>query len=207
MDMQTYMVFLAATVVVLLIPGPTVLMVVGSSVARGRRAAVPLALGVGLGNAVAAVASLAGLGVLLAASGELFAVFKWAGAAYLVYLGVKAWRSDPMPHTAEEDAAPARGRSLLLGACAVTATNPKAIIFLCAFLPQFISPDRPYLPQLLLLEITVQVLSMATALFYALLAARARRMVASTGPMKIINRVGGATLIGAGILTAALKRA
>jgi threonine/homoserine/homoserine lactone efflux protein len=207
MDLDTYLVFLAATVVVLLIPGPTVMMVVGSSLAQGRRAAVPLALGVGLGNFVAAVASLAGLGVLLAASAELFAVFKWAGAAYLVYLGVKAWRADPESGPGPDRARPADSRTHLLNACVVTATNPKAIVFLCAFLPQFIAPDRPHLPQLLILEITVQVLTMAVALLYALLAAKARRIVANPSSMRIVNRIGGATLIGAGILTAALKRA
>ncbi|EGB15003.1 Lysine exporter protein (LYSE/YGGA) [Pseudodesulfovibrio mercurii] len=207
MDLDTYLVFLTATVVVLLIPGPTVMMVVGSSLTQGRRAAVPLALGVGLGNFVAAVASLAGLGMLLAASAELFAVFKWAGAAYLVYLGVKAWRADPAAGTGPDCVRPASNRTHLLNACLVTATNPKAIVFLCAFLPQFIAPDRPQLPQLLLLEITVQALTMVVALFYALLAVKARRIVANPRSMKTINRIGGTTLIGAGILTAALKRA
>ena len=207
MDLDTYLVFLTATVVVLLIPGPTVMMVVGCSLAQGRRAALPLTLGVGLGNFVAAMASLAGLGVLLAASGELFAVFKWAGAAYLVYLGVKAWRADPTSGTEPDSACPTSNRTNLVNACVVTATNPKAIVFLCAFLPQFIVQDRPHLPQLLILEITVQVLSMASTLFYALLAVKARRVVANPSSMKIVNRIGGTTLIGAGILTAALKRA
>jgi threonine/homoserine/homoserine lactone efflux protein len=206
MDLDTYLVFLTATVVVLLIPGPTVMMVVGSSLAQGRRAAVPLALGVGLGNAVAATASLAGLGVLLAASAELFTAFKWVGAAYLVYLGVKAWRAAPETGADPETARPSKKRTHLLNACMVTATNPKAIVFLCAFLPQFIAPDRPHLPQLLILETTVQVLTMAVALFYALLAVKARCLLSNPSSMKIVNRIGGTTLIGAGILTAALKR-
>ncbi|WP_207264201.1 LysE family translocator [Desulfovibrio sp. Huiquan2017] len=207
MNLDTYLVFLAATVVVLLIPGPTVMMVVGSSLSQGRRAAVPLVLGVGLGNAVAAGASLAGLGVLLATSAELFSIFKWAGAAYLVYLGVKAWQADPNAGTEPDCVRPASRRTHLLNACLVTATNPKAIVFLCAFLPQFISPDRPQLPQLLILEITVQILTMVVTLFYALLAVKARHIVADPRSMKRLNRVGGTALIGAGILTAALKRA
>jgi threonine/homoserine/homoserine lactone efflux protein len=206
MDWNTYLVFLAATVAVLLIPGPTVMMVVGSALAQGRRAAVPLALGVGLGNAVAAGASLAGLGVLLAASAELFTLFKWVGAAYLIYLGVKAWLADPDTGTEQKPVRRAKGRTHLLNACVVTATNPKAIVFLCAFLPQFITPNRPYLAQLLILELTVQVLTMLVALFYALLAVQARRLVADPGSMRLINRIGGTSLIGAGILTAALKR-
>ncbi|WP_272700995.1 LysE family translocator [Desulfovibrio sp. Fe33] len=207
MELDTYLVFLAATVAVLLIPGPTVMMVVGSALAQGRRAAVPLALGVGLGNAVAAAASLAGLGVLLAASAELFTLFKWAGAAYLVYLGVKTWLAEPNTGSGPKSAQPAKNRTHLLNACVVTATNPKAIVFLCAFLPQFITPSRPYLPQLLILEVTVQILTMLVALFYALLAVQARRLVANPGSMRLINRIGGTSLIGAGILTAALKRA
>jgi len=206
MDIDTYLVFLTATVVVLLIPGPTVMMVVGSSLAQGRRAAVPLALGVGLGNAVAATASLAGLGMLLSASAGLFAIFKWAGAAYLVYLGIKSWRAAPEVGAEPDNVRTVNNRTNLLSACMVTATNPKAIVFLCAFLPQFIVPDRPHLPQLLILESTVQILSMTSALFYALLAVKARRIVANPSSMKIVNRVGGTTLIGAGILTAALKR-
>ena len=206
MDLNTYLVFLTATVVVQLIPGPSIMMVIGCSLAQGRRAAVPLTLGVGLGNVVVAVASLAGLGMLLAASAELFAIFKWAGAAYLIYLGVKAWRAEPSAGAGTDCTRPTSGRANLLNACAVTATNPKAIVFLCAFLPQFIAQDRPQLPQLLILELTVQVLCMASTLFYALLAVRARRIVTNPGSMKLLNRVGGSTLIGAGILTAALKR-
>ena len=207
MSVETYLSYLVATFVVLVIPGPTIMLVVSSSLTQGKRAALPLALGVGLGDLVAMSASLAGLGAILATSATLFTVLKWIGAAYLIYLGVKTWRARPEIGPAMARMEIASKRTNVFQAFAVTATNPKSIAFFCAFVPQFLNHDAPIMPQVLILGTTFVVLAVANAATYALLAARARTAIANPKAMKIVNRVGGSALIGAGLLTAALKRA
>jgi len=207
MTIETYLAYLLATIIVLVIPGPTIMLVVSCSLTQGKRAALPLALGVGLGDLVAMTASLAGLGALLATSAELFTVLKWIGAAYLIYLGIKTWRANPNLGDAMTMMRPDSRRTHVFRAFAVTATNPKSIAFFCAFLPQFINHSAPILPQVLIMGTTFVLLAVVNAAMYALLAAKARTAVANPRAMKMVNRAGGTALIGAGLLTAALRRA
>ena len=93
MALETWLAFVAATAVMLAIPGPTILLVIGQSLGGGTRAAAPLVAGVALGDLTAMTLSLAGLGALLAASALLFSVLKYAGAAYLIWLGIRMWRA------------------------------------------------------------------------------------------------------------------
>jgi len=204
---QTYLAFLAATMVILVLPGPTIMLVVSRSLTGGRRAALPLALGVGMGDAVAMTASLAGLGALMTASAPLFTVFKWVGALYLIHLGIKTWRSKPELGNDLARMQPASNRADVLRAFVVTATNPKSIAFFCAFMPQFIDHSSPVLPQTLLLGGSFVILAIINAALYALLAVRVRAAVKNPRTMKTVNRVGGSALIGAGLLTAAIRRA
>ena len=206
MTIETYLAYLLATVVVLIIPGPTIMLVVSSSLTQGRRAALPMALGVGLGDLVAMTASLLGLGALLATSATLFTVLKWIGALYLVYLGIKTWRANPDLGRDLARMQPASHRANVFRAFVVTATNPKSIAFFCAFLPQFINPTAPILPQTLVLGATFVALAVVNAVLYALLAARARSAIATPNAMKWVNRTGGLALISAGAVTAALRR-
>lgn len=207
MTLETYLAYLVATIVVLIIPGPTIMLVVSCSLTQGKKAALPLALGVGLGDMVAMAASMAGLGALMATSAELFSVLKWIGAAYLIYLGIKTWRAKPELGEAMTYMQPDSAKSHVFRAFIVTATNPKSIAFFCAFVPQFINPAAPWLPQVLTLGVTFVILAVVNAALYAMLAARARKAVASPYAMKMVNRVGGTALIGAGVVTAALRRA
>lgn len=207
MTIETYLAYLLATIIVLVIPGPTIMLVVSCSLTQGKRAALPLALGVGLGDLVAMTASLAGLGALLATSAELFTVLKWIGAAYLIYLGIKTWRANPNLGDAMTMMRPDSRRTHVFRAFAVTATNPKSIAFFCAFLPQFLNHSAPILPQVLIMGTTFVLLAVVNAALYALLAAKARTAVANPRAMKMVNRAGGSALIGAGLLTAALRRA
>jgi len=206
MTIETYLTYLLATIVVLIIPGPTIMLVVSCSITQGKRAALPLALGVGLGDLVAMAASMAGLGALMATSATLFTVLKWVGALYLIYLGIKTWRAQPELGEAMARMQPASSRTNCFRAFAVTATNPKSIAFFCAFVPQFISPASAALPQICTLGVTFVTLAVVNAVLYALLAARARQAVANSKTMKMVNRVGGTALIGAGVVTAALRR-
>lgn len=203
MGLETWLAFVAATVVMLAIPGPTILLVVGQSLAAGRRAALPLVAGVALGDLTAMTLSLAGLGALLAASATLFTVLKYAGAAYLVWLGIRLWRAE----VGDGAAPPVSARRAFRDAYVVTALNPKGFAFFVAFVPLFVDASRPFAPQAAILVATFVTLAALNAAIYALLAARLSGAVARPGVRRAFNRAGGALLMGAGIATAAMRRA
>ena len=204
MPFDAWLAFTAATVVLLVIPGPTLMLVVSYALGQGTRAALPAAVGVALGDFTSMTLSMLGLGALLAASAELYGALRWIGAAYLVWLGVKMWRAG-----GTIAAEPARDRvaavKMVMHAWAVTALNPKSITFFVAFLPQFMDPSRDFLTQMLVFETTFVVLAFANALAYALLAGRARGFMRSEGALRTVNRLGGGVLIGAGVMVAASK--
>jgi threonine/homoserine/homoserine lactone efflux protein len=206
MGFEIWLAFAAASAVLLAIPGPTVLLVVAYALGQGRRAAAATTAGVALGDFTAMTASLLGLGVLLATSSALFTALKWAGAAYLVYLGIKLWRA-PVATAEMPEAAPVRAGRMLAHTWLVTALNPKSIVFFVAFLPQFIDPTRPLLGQFIVMEATFLTLATLNAAAYAGLATGARRLVRRPEVQRTVNRIGGTLLIGAGVLTATLRRA
>lgn len=208
MTLEHWLAFAAASAILLAIPGPTVLLVVSYALSQGRRTAAAMAVGVTLGDLTAMTASMLGLGALLAASATLFTILKWLGAAYLVFLGVRLWRAPVAlgEETAAAGPAPGAGR-IMAHAYAVTALNPKSIAFFVAFLPQFLDPGRPFLPQMLVFMATFLVLAALNVLAYAMAAAAARRTVRRPGLLRAINRLGGSLLVGAGLMTAAWRRA
>ncbi|MPZ32766.1 MAG: LysE family translocator [Rhodospirillales bacterium] len=197
MTFESWAAFTAASAVLLIIPGPTVLLVVSYALGQSWRTVLPMTVGVALGDFTAMTLSMLGLGALLAASATLFTVLKWVGAAYLVYLGVKLWRAggtlDAAPRTDAVSAAKMLGHAWL-----VTALNPKSITFFVAFLPAFLDPQADFLTQMVVFETTFLVLAFANAFGYALVAARARGFVANPRAIGIVNKVGGGLLIGAG---------
>jgi threonine/homoserine/homoserine lactone efflux protein len=200
MTFESWAAFTAASAVLLIIPGPTVLLVVSYALGQGWRTVLPMTVGVALGDFTAMTLSMLGLGALLAASATLFTVLKWAGAAYLVYLGIKLWHAggtfDAAPRTDAVSAARMLGHAWL-----VTALNPKSITFFVAFLPAFLDPQADFLTQMVVFETTFLALAFANAFGYALVAARARGFVANPRAIGIVNKVGGGLLIGAGAAT------
>jgi len=202
MDLTLWLAFVAAAVVMLIIPGPTILLVIGQSLGGGARNALPLVAGVALGDLTAMTLSLAGMGALLAASATAFTVVKWAGAAYLVWLGVRMWRA---PVTAEA-APPLRASRALREAWLVTALNPKGIVFFVAFVPQFIDAARAFMPQAAILVATFVTMAAANALVYAMLASRLSATVRRPDLRRLVNRIGGSVLMAAGFAIA-LRRA
>jgi threonine/homoserine/homoserine lactone efflux protein len=203
MALDTWLAFLAATAVMLAIPGPTILLVIGQALGGGTRAAVPLVAGVALGDLTAMTLSLAGLGALLAASATLFTVLKFFGAAYLVWLGIRMWRAP----VGEAAAAPVGARRAFRDAYVVTALNPKSIAFFVAFVPLFVDAGAPFLPQAIVLVASFVTLAALNAAIYALLAARLSGAVARPSVRRVFNRAGGTLLVGAGVATAAMRRA
>jgi threonine/homoserine/homoserine lactone efflux protein len=204
MSIETWLAFVAASAVLLIIPGPTILLVISYALGRGLRAALPVAVGVAFGDFTAMTLSLLGLGALLATSALLFTIFKWAGAAYLVWLGIALWRAGAgLQVEGRKDAAPAL--SMLGHAWLVTALNPKSITFFIAFLPQFIDPTVGFWNQMLIFEATFLGLAFANAIGYGLIASRARGLVQNQRAIGIFNRVGGSLLIGAGLAAASVR--
>ena len=202
MALDHWLAFVATSAVLLAIPGPTVLLVISYALGHGRRSASSTVAGVALGDFTAMTASMLGLGALLATSAALFTALKWVGAAYLVFLGVKLWRA-PVAEAAVDAAAPiARPGRIFLHAYAVTALNPKSIVFFIAFLPQFLDGARAVLPQLVIFEASFLALATLNALTYALLASAARRTIRKPRVQRTVNRTGGTLLIGAGALAA-----
>lgn len=201
MTIEIWTAFVAASIILLIIPGPTVLLVVSYTLGQGWRAALPMAVGVALGDFTAMTLSMLGVGALLAASAGLFTALKWAGAAYLVWLGIKLWRAggtlEAEPRTDRSSAFKMLGHAWL-----VTALNPKSITFFVAFLPQFIDPAQSFVTQMLIFESTFLVLAFANALGYAIVASRARRLAGNPTAITWFNRAGGTLLVGAGVATA-----
>lgn len=207
MALDHWLAFVAASSVLLAIPGPTVLLVISYALGHGRRSASSTVAGVALGDFTAMTASLAGLGALLATSAALFATLKWIGAAYLIYLGAKLWRAPVARADAAVDTRMERPGRIFLHAYAVTALNPKSIVFFIAFLPQFLDSTRPLLPQFVIFEASFLTLATLNALGYALLASAARRTIRKSGVQRAVNRTGGTLLIGAGALAVAWRGA
>lgn len=198
MTLHAWLTFLLATAVLLAIPGPTVLMVIGQSLGAGRRHALPLVAGVALGDLTAITLSLAGLGAVLAASSAAFTLLKWVGAAYLVFLGVKLWRA---PVSADAAPPPEAGAAFRQ-AYVVTALNPKGIAFFVAFVPQFIAPSAPFLPQAAILAASFVAMASASVLLWAALAGRVSALARRPAVRRRLNRAGGGVLVGAGLVLA-----
>lgn len=206
MTFELWLTFCAASMALLLIPGPTVLLVLSYALSKGRSVAVASAAGVALGDLIAMSASLAGLGALVLASATAFTVLKWTGAAYLIWLGIKLMRSAPSAGLGVPQAE-VTANSVFGHTAAVTALNPKSIAFFIAFVPQFVTPEAPLLPQFAILVATFVGLAAANALAYALLADKMRHMVGQPHIITWLTRAGGATLVAMGLLTATLRRA
>ena len=206
MSIELWLAFAAASAVLLIIPGPTILTVISYSMAHGRRANVPLVAAVALGDSTALVISLLGLGALLATSAFWFTVVKWVGGLYLLHLGIKLLRAGISSTELAPPAASGSRWRLFANTYLVTALNPKGIVFFVAFLPQFITPGSAVTPQLWVLAITFVAMATVNAALYAVFAASARGLLTSPRARRRFNFAGGSLLSAAGILALFAKR-
>lgn len=197
--------FAAAAFLVILIPGPTVLLVTGYALSRGLRMALLCMVGVLLGDAVAMLLTFVGLGAMLAASAEGFLILKWLGAAYLIYLGVELWHA-PLAIDAGGGRQEAKPLGIMVRGFTANVLHPKGLAFYSAFLPQFISPTSPALPQMLVLGLTFLAIAFSVLLGYALAAARFRSFLVQPRIRRLSHRTGAACLVGAGLYTLSLNR-
>ena len=206
MSIELWFTFAAASAVLLIIPGPTILTVISYSIAHGRRANVPLVAAVALGDSTALVVSLLGLGALLATSAFWFTVVKSAGGLYLLYLGIKLLRAGISPSELLAPAVPGSRWKLFANTYLVTALNPKGIVFFVAFLPQFINTGAGVAQQLWILAVTFVALATVNATLYAVFASTARKVLSSPRAQRRFNLAGGALLSAAGVWALLAKR-
>lgn len=206
MDLHLWLGFLAASLLLGIIPGPGVASIVGFAFSSGRRVALASVAGMAVGNTIAISVSLAGAGAILASSAVAFTVLKWVGAAYLIAIG--AWailRSG----RAEDAAAPApaiSARSAFATNVLVGTFHPKTILFFVAFAAQFVVPARPYLPQAVIMVATFPLVAAVTDTLYALAASQTAGLIRRPAVRRWTQRAGGGVLIAAGVATAALRR-
>jgi threonine/homoserine/homoserine lactone efflux protein len=197
---STLLVFAGASIAMLVFPGPSVIYIVTRSVEQGRRAGLVSMLGVEAGGLVHVAAAALGISAIVASSATAFSIVKYAGAAYLIYLGVQRWRSGES--TSEPGEPQARG-DLFRQGMVVNVLNPKTAIFFLAFLPQFVDPSMAVAPQVLVLGaefIAIAVLSDgAYALIAGTLGERVRR---STLANRWVDRAAGGALVALGGLAA-----
>lgn len=207
MSLEAWLAFVAATAILVVIPGPTILTVISYSMSHGKRARLPLVAAVTLGDSTALVLSLLGLGALLAASALWFTVVKVAGGLYLLFLGIKMFRAGLSPLEVLKPAAPASLWRLFGNTWLVTALNPKGIVFFVAFLPQFINRHADINHQLWVLAITFVVMATINATLYAVFASKAASFLESRRAKQGFNIAGGSLLSIAGAWALLAKRA
>ena len=202
MPLETWLAYTLVTTTFLLIPGPTIILVISYSLLRGRQAVIALVLGVGLGDLTAISLSFLGVGVLLQTVATAFYLIKWLGAAYLIWLGIKMWSSASEFTDLGKKTRSHAWREIFSSAYITTALNPKSIVFFLAFIPQFIEPESPFTTQVVILGATFFVLAIISVLGYAALAIYAGQQLHLPLIQRWTHRIGGGLLIGAGGITA-----
>ncbi|MFG3342882.1 LysE family translocator [Glycomyces sp. NPDC048151] len=204
-----YLGFVVAALILILIPGPSVMFTVSRALAYGRTQAVLTAWGNAIGTFAAATLAAVGLGALIQESALAFAIVKYAGAAYLVFLGVKALRDRKGVMAAPDEAgSPKRALATMAEGFVVGMLNPKTILFFLAILPQFINAEAGSATvQMLLLGATFAVLAAACDTVWGLVASAARDVLRRPRAKLVLNRTGGTALIGLGIAAATGERA
>jgi threonine/homoserine/homoserine lactone efflux protein len=198
MNPHLYLAYCLAVAILVLLPGPVVTLVVANSLSQGSRAGLAVVAGASIGNAILLVGTAIGLLAFFAWLSDVFAVVRWGGALYLIWLGIKAWRSQGAPALAGAQAPPRTLRSVFFQGFLVALTNPKAIVFYIAFLPQFIDARRSPGPQLLAMTATMIVMALASDSAYALLASRLRSWFTTPARRRLQGRISGALLFGVG---------
>ncbi len=205
MPLELYLAFVAATAVLILIPGPAVALIVANALAHGTRGALVSVAGVS--TAVVGQLVLVGFGMAsaMALLSEWFEWLRWLGVAYLVYLGIRQWRAAPVALGDVAASRVSRARLYWTGVV-VNATNPKTLFFYAAFFPQFLDPARALGPQIALLCVTFLVVQTLLDGTYAILGGRLRPWLTSRARARIRNRVTGGLLVGAGLGLALARR-
>lgn len=208
MPLDTWLAFFVASWLISLSPGAGAISCMTAGMRFGYRRGLWNILGLELGIMFVLVVVAAGLGAVLAASSTAFAIVKWLGVGYLVWLGVQQWRAPAAPlalrGAGTTDGTP---RALVFRGFLVNATNPKGILFMLAVLPQFIDPARAQLPQYAICAVTLIFTDLVVMSGYTGLAARVLRLLRAPRHLRALNRVFGGPFVAAGALLATFHRA
>ncbi len=205
-NLSTWLAFFAASWAISLSPGAGAVAAMSAGLNHGFRRGYITTLGLVTGIWTQVLVVGIGLGALITASSLAFTMVKWAGVAYLVWLGVKQWRAPAVPLTATGDAAGASLRELYLRGWIVNALNPKGTVFLLAVVPQFLDLARPLPGQYAVIALTLAFTDLVVMAGYTSLAARLLRTLRAPAHLRLLNRSFGALFVLAGTLLAFFKR-
>ena len=207
MDLSVWLAYLVATFILSVTPGPGVFSSLSAGVSHGFRRGMGNAFGMQIANFLLMGFVAVGLGAILLASESLFSAVKWAGVAYLVWLGIVTWRAPVRVACAPRTSEPkASTRDVFMRGFLVNITNPKGIIFYVAVLPQFIDIARPQFTQYAILGVTTLVVDLIVMTGYIALAARVLAVMRDPNHLRWVNRVLGGAFFGAGAALAAFRR-
>ncbi len=205
MTFEVWLTFVITASVIIVVPGPTNIYIVGQSLNHGKKASIPLSVGVITGDALCIFLSLLGVSALLSLCSAVFAVIKYCGAAYLIYLGIKILieNSRTTPQKSHDISYSSKGifRDVFL----VTSLNPKGIIFYSAFMPQFVNPQHNIAFQFTILSFTFIILALINVVVYSLLADKVRDVFKSNTFLRTFNLAGGLGLICSGLYSATIE--
>jgi homoserine/homoserine lactone efflux protein len=202
MNWELFTAFLLITSIMVITPGPIVTLVIATGASQGIRSALTTVIGTTLGNAILIAAIAFGLSFVLKYAAVLFEVLRWAGAAYLIWLGIQAWR-----HAGDNDAAAApSGHVHFWRGFAVALSNPKTIAFFTAFLPQFVDPSLPVDRQLAVMCAVTVVGAACTDAGWAVAAGLGRAWFMTSWRAKLLGRLSGVALIGGGVWLSLARR-
>ena len=206
MTLAVWLGFLLAAILIAVTPGPGAVISMSTGMRHGYLAALTAILGLQAAILLHLMIVALGLGALLAASETAFALVKFIGAAYLVWLGIQRWRAPPLPADATPDASPVLSKSLFLQGLMVNLTNPKAIVFIGALVPQFVDPVKAQVGQYLLIAMTLCLTDMFVMSCYALAASRLGGWMRDPAAIRSQNRLFGGLFISAGAILAVSSR-
>lgn len=205
MNLDLFLAFVLATIVMIVIPGPSVLLTVAHAIAFGTRRALVTLAGIVSGISVQLAVTLVGMSSFMLFLAEWFEWLRWAGVAYLIYLGLQQWLSKPAAAGPAPDASRS-GRSLFAQGFVVTVTNPKSMVFLAAFFPQFVDPAAPLAPQLTAMSVAFLVITFVFTWLWCLPAARLGTWLSGEQGLVWRNRITGSLFLGAGLGLALARR-
>jgi homoserine/homoserine lactone efflux protein len=206
-DLSVWITYFIATLILSITPGPGVFSSISSGLHHGFRLGLWNGVGMQAANVLMVIFVSLGLGALLLASETLFSVVKWAGVAYLIYLGIVTWRAPAKGFEEDRDDHETTARGVFMRGFWVNATNPKGIIFFAAILPQFIDTARPQLAQYAIFAVTTFAVDLVIMMVYTALAAKVLRVMQDQSKLKWVNRTLGGAFIAAGVALASFRRA
>ena len=204
MESQVFIAFVVATSIMIALPGPSVILTVAHSISFGWRPAIATVAGETMGIAVQLLVAAIGLASLLNAVAGAFELIRWAGAAYLVYLGIKQWRSanEPLDFYASK----VSKKNLFIQGLVITIPNPKSLVFIAAFLPQFIDATHPIAPQFIVIVPIFLLITFTVTSVWAVTASSAKVFLKSQRSIKTVSRTSGGLMVLAGMGLAVARR-